>query len=61
MSDKLSKPNSSEDIDLGQFFNQLEKVFTNIGKFFYKILFFIILLLKKLGIFLLYCINITDI
>ncbi|MFD2822519.1 hypothetical protein ACFS5M_02485 [Lacinutrix iliipiscaria] len=58
MSDKLPKPNSPEDLDLGQFFNQLEKIFTSIGKFFSKILLFLILILKKLGIFLLYTINI---
>jgi hypothetical protein len=58
MSDKLPKPNSSEDLDLGQLFNQLEKVFSNIGKFFSKILFFILLVFRKLGIFLMFCVNI---
>lgn len=58
MSDKSPKPANTEDLDLGQLFNQLEKIFSNIAQFFSKILFFILLVLKKLAIFLLFCINI---
>ena len=59
MSDNLPKPNSPEDLDLGQLFNQIERIFSNIGKFFSKILFFILLLFRKLAIFLMFCFNIV--
>ncbi|WP_452230575.1 hypothetical protein [Lacinutrix sp. MEBiC02404] len=58
MSDKLPDTNNSEEIDLGQLFSFIERVFKRIGNFIYKIFSAIVWVLEKIGILILVIISI---
>ncbi|MDB9960525.1 hypothetical protein OAD62_00350 [Oceanihabitans sp.] len=58
MSDKLPKPNSSEELDLGQLFSFIERGVSSIGKLILKGFNFFLFLIKKLVILIVLSLNI---
>lgn len=59
MSDKLPNSNTTEEVDLGQIFLYIEKVFKKIGKLIEKLFLGIFWLLKKIAVTLLFAINVA--
>ena len=59
MSNKLPNTNTTEEVDLGQIFLYIEKVFKKIGKLIEKIFLAFIWLLKKMAVLFLFGINIA--
>jgi len=58
MSDKLPNSNTTEEVDLGQIFLYIEKVFKKIGKLIKELFLAFIWLLKKTAFLLLFAINV---
>ncbi|MGB1307418.1 MAG: hypothetical protein ACPG6B_00810 [Oceanihabitans sp.] len=59
MSDKLPNNNSTEEVDLGQIFLYIEKVFKKIGKLIEKLFLGLFWLLKKISFIVLFGINVA--
>lgn len=58
MSENTQPPSKNEEVDLGQIFNYIDKLFQKIGKLVSGLFKFLLVLVKKAAFLLLFCINI---
>lgn len=58
MSENTQPPSKNEEVDLAQIFNYIDKLFQKIGKLVSGLFKFLLVLVKKAAVLLLFCINI---